>query len=218
MDPRGSRSHLPPPMTPHGNSLHVLSLCTHRIPRALSPRPHGTHTQTQTHPPPQPCYVTSENTSGSSRHSWPPSPCNTHARTECRRAACLETHSRPGHARRAPPEGTPQSQTPPSPASTGVCAHTQSTGSCRRRGTKLLPGDSPPRKLRAQGTGGPAFSPGAPGAGGRGLRAQGTGGPVFTPGAPGAGGRGLHAQGTGGPVFSLGAPGAGGRQEAACSV
>lgn len=73
MEPWGRRSHLPAPTTPHGNSLPVLSLCTHRIPRALSPRPHGTHTQTQAHTPPTPpCCVTSENTSGSSRHSWAP--------------------------------------------------------------------------------------------------------------------------------------------------
>lgn len=93
----------------------------------------------------------------------------------------LEQNTAEPHAWRHTPArnthaGHPQSQTPLSPGSTGVCARTQSTGSSQRGGTKLLPGNSPPRKLCAQGTRDPVFTPRAPGAVSRGCvcRAPGT--------------------------------------------
>ena len=84
-------------MTLHGNGSHVLSLGTHRTLTALSPRPHGTHTQTQAHTPPPHC-VTSEDTCGSSRHSWAPV-----------------------FLKHTPSNGTPQSGTPGDTLPPGTC-------------------------------------------------------------------------------------------------
>ena len=70
----------------------------------------------------------------------------------------------PEHASRAPPEGTPRGR----PAEPHACRltlswacvqHTQGTGSSRRDSAKLLPRNSPPRKLHAQGTKDPVFTP-----------------------------------------------------------